>query len=146
MKLDPQGFKAAGVFLGVAIESSQKLTTNPKQIHGSRKWQGQQAPQKNRRRGAQGHEIHLFHEPKRSEFCEWQRERQSKAGVRGHGRICPLTSISSDSKDMAVGQHQWYHFGVGEFTTHFRTYFCGNWDVHWGYGGLTHGHIFGQGC
>ena len=20
---------------------------------------------------------------------------------------------------MAVGQHQWYHFGVGEFTTHF---------------------------
>ena len=28
------------------------------------------------------------------------------------------------------------HFGVGEFTTHFRTYFSG-WiesDVHWGYG------------
>ena len=29
------------------------------------------------------------------------------------------------------------HFGVGEFTTHFRTYFSGDWDVHWGYGGLT---------
>ena len=26
------------------------------------------------------------------------------------------------------------HFGVGEFTTHFRTYFSGDWDVHWGYG------------
>ena len=22
------------------------------------------------------------------------------------------------------------HFGVGEFTTHFRTYFSGDWDVH----------------
>ena len=26
------------------------------------------------------------------------------------------------------------HFGVGEFTTHFRTYFSGDWDVHWGTG------------
>ena len=25
------------------------------------------------------------------------------------------------------------HFGLGEFTTHFRTYFSGDWDVHWGY-------------
>ena len=25
------------------------------------------------------------------------------------------------------------HFGVGEFTTHFRTCFSGDWDVHWGY-------------
>ena len=31
------------------------------------------------------------------------------------------------------------HFGVGEFTTHFRTNFSGDWDVHWGYGVLTHG-------
>ena len=23
------------------------------------------------------------------------------------------------------GRNQWYHFGVGEFTTHFRTYFSG---------------------
>ena len=28
-------------------------------------------------------------------------------------------------RHLAVGQHQWYHFGVGEFTTHFRTYFSG---------------------
>ena len=33
------------------------------------------------------------------------------------------------------------HFGQGEFTTHFRTHFSGDWDVHWGYGILTHGHI-----
>ena len=26
-----------------------------------------------------------------------------------------------------------YHFGIGEFTTHFRTYFSGDWDVYWGY-------------
>ena len=24
------------------------------------------------------------------------------------------------------------HFGVGEFTTHFRLYFSGDWDVHLG--------------
>ena len=41
------------------------------------------------------------------------------------------------SLDLAVGQHE-YHFGVGEFTTHFRTYFSGDWDVHWGYGLLIH--------
>ena len=27
---------------------------------------------------------------------------------------------------------------VGEFTTYFRTYLSGDWDVHWGYGILTH--------
>ena len=30
---------------------------------------------------------------------------------------------------------------VGEFTTHFSQHFTGDWDVHWGYGILTHGHI-----
>ena len=29
--------------------------------------------------------------------------------------------------------------GIGEFTTHFRTYF-GDWQVHW-YGILSHGHF-----
>ena len=29
------------------------------------------------------------------------------------------------------------HFGVGEFTTHFMTYFSGDWDVHWEHGLLT---------
>ena len=42
---------------------------------------------------------------------------------------------------MAVGQNQWYHFGVGEFTTHFRTYSSGDWDVYWGCGVLTHGQM-----
>ena len=33
------------------------------------------------------------------------------------------------------------HSGVGEFT-HFRTYFSGDWDVHWGLTGvLTHGRV-----
>ena len=27
---------------------------------------------------------------------------------------------------------------------HFRTYFSGDWDVHWGYGILTHGHLKGR--
>ena len=30
---------------------------------------------------------------------------------------------------------------AGEFTTDLRTYFSGDWDVHWGYGILTHGHL-----
>ena len=34
------------------------------------------------------------------------------------------------------------HSGVGEFTTHFRTYFRGDWDVH--YVLLTHGHLDSQ--
>ena len=33
---------------------------------------------------------------------------------------------------------------VGELTTHFRTYFSGDWDVHWGYlCVLTHAHMSG---
>ena len=39
-------------------------------------------------------------------------------------------------KHVAAGQNQWYHFGVGEFTTHFRTYFSGDWEVHWEVTGL----------
>ena len=33
------------------------------------------------------------------------------------------------------------HFGIGEFSTHLRAYFSGDWDVHWGYGVLTHGQV-----
>ena len=49
---------------------------------------------------------------------------------------------------MAVGQNQWYHFGVGAPPS--LVYFSEDWDVHWGYGILTHGHIphymFCAGC
>ena len=41
---------------------------------------------------------------------------------------------------MIVGQNQWYHFGVG--APPILDYFSGDWDVHWGYRLLTHGHIF----
>ena len=49
-------------------------------------------------------------------------------------------SGSPDSylSDTAVGQNQWYHFGVG--APPILVYFSGDWDVHWGYGMLTHGH------
>ena len=36
-----------------------------------------------------------------------------------------------------LGSHYW----VGEFTTHVRTYFSGDWDVQWGYGSLTRGQL-----
>ena len=40
---------------------------------------------------------------------------------------------------MAVGQNQWYHFGVG--APPILVYFSGDWDVHSGYRILTHGHM-----
>ena len=39
--------------------------------------------------------------------------------------------------EVAVGQNQWYHFGIG--APPILVYFSGDWDVHWGYGILTHG-------
>ena len=43
---------------------------------------------------------------------------------------------------LAVGQLQWYHFGVG--APPILVYFSGDWDVHWVYGLLTHGHLAGS--
>ena len=43
---------------------------------------------------------------------------------------------------MAVGQNQWHHFGVG--APPILVYFSGDWDVHWWYEILTHGHICGE--
>ena len=36
-------------------------------------------------------------------------------------------------------QNQWYHFGIG--APPILIYFSGDWDVHWGYGVLTHVHL-----
>ena len=47
--------------------------------------------------------------------------------------------IRGTRSDMAVGQNQWYHFGVG--TPPILVYFSGDWDDHWGYGILTHSHM-----
>ena len=62
------------------------------------------------------------------------------------GLYTVLTSIVGQQgpQEVAVVQNQWdrSHFGVGEFTTHFRTYSSGDWDVHWGLTGvLTHGQV-----
>ena len=40
---------------------------------------------------------------------------------------------------MAMVQNQWYHFGIG--APPILVYFSPDWDVHRGYGVLTHGHI-----
>ena len=40
---------------------------------------------------------------------------------------------------IAAGQNPWYHFEVG--APPILVYFSGDWDVHWGYGALTHGHM-----
>ena len=46
-----------------------------------------------------------------------------------------FSSWDSITGHMAVGQNQWYHFGVG--APPILVYFSGDWDVHWGYGILT---------
>ena len=51
--------------------------------------------------------------------------------------ICTYASILC--MYMAVGQNQWYHFGAG--APPILVYFSEDWDVYWGYGLLTHGHI-----
>ena len=46
------------------------------------------------------------------------------------------------SSHMAMVQQQWYHFGIG--APPILVYFSGDWahwDVHWGYGVLTHGRM-----
>ena len=40
---------------------------------------------------------------------------------------------------LAVGQNQWYHFGIGALPI--LVYSSGDWDVHWRYAVLTHGHL-----
>ena len=60
-----------------------------------------------------------------------------KPRVDGYGRIPAIGSTPLKFWPRVKTQNQWYHFGVGESTTDFRTYFSGDWDVHWGYGILT---------
>ena len=40
---------------------------------------------------------------------------------------------------MAMVPNQWFHWGIGALPI--LVYFSGDWDVHWEYGALTHGHI-----
>ena len=55
--------------------------------------------------------------------------------------IGPSLGLSRRSDHLGVGQNQWDPILVCRCTTDFRTYFSGDWDVHWGYGLLTHSHL-----
>ena len=60
-------------------------------------------------------------------FCVGRFARRLKAEhCRPHKPSTPHTVTQ-----MAVGQNQWYHFGVG--APPILVYFSGDWDVHWGY-------------
>ena len=54
--------------------------------------------------------------------------------IRTGARECHLL------KNMAVGQNQWWHFGVG--APPILVYVSGDWDVLWGYGLWTHGYMW----
>ena len=58
--------------------------------------------------------------------------RQTRKDSLGHMNI-------HHGADVAVGQNQWYHFGVG--APPILVYFVRDWDVHWGHGILTHDHV-----
>ena len=54
---------------------------------------------------------------------------------------CKRKAMSEGMQHMAVGQNQWYHFGVG--APPILVYFSGDWDVHWGtIWILTRAHMF----
>ena len=80
-----------------------------------------------------------------------------------HWDVCPLTRLGVVGLSLCLGQSftpsrrpdsaavprleiwlwvntQWYHIGVGAPPV--LVNFGGDWDVHWGYGILTHGHMF----
>ena len=42
-----------------------------------------------------------------------------------------LKHVSQADGNLAVGQNQWYYFGIG--APPILVYFSGDWDVHWGY-------------
>ena len=56
-----------------------------------------------------------------------------------------ISAVLAKGQLATCGKPFWISFwGIGEFTTHFRLYFSGDWDVYCGYGMLTHGHLSGQ--
>ena len=59
-------------------------------------------------------------------------------GDPGRDKCACLTPLALNFY-LAVDQNQWYHFGVG--APPILVYFSGDWDVHWGYMILTHGHL-----
>ena len=52
------------------------------------------------------------------------------------GAPAAFVGLHGMDEQLAVGQNQWYHFGVG--APPILVYFSGDWDVQWGYGLLTH--------
>ena len=62
-------------------------------------------------------------------------EPQVDATCRGlRAELCLETQVSCADVAVVVKTSGIPFWGIGgEFTTHFRTYFSGDWDVHWGY-------------
>ena len=48
-----------------------------------------------------------------------------------------VSGVSQEMTTNGRGSTPTVPFGLGEFTAHFRTYFSGDWDVHWGDGPLS---------
>ena len=55
-------------------------------------------------------------------------------GLFCHGNRHRVQKGESSPREMAVGQNQWYHFGIG--APPILVDFSGDWDVHWGVRGF----------
>ena len=57
---------------------------------------------------------------------------EKKEAKKANALLTGLQTIAQFAgQEIAVGQNQWYHFGVGP--PPILVYFSGDWDVHWGY-------------
>ena len=80
--------------------------------------------------------------PRTKTTSTWTRNRQ-EWGSWTEWSSCTKTCDGGQKRHAAYGScaHEWLwlktvlgsHFGVGEFTTHFRTNIGGDWDVAWGH-------------
>ena len=77
--------------------------------------------------------------PKPPPRLTWKQNRhkltEQSSSLAGRGRRC----YSGCSQ--ATAKWLWLSKPMVLFLTHFRTYFSGDWDVHWEYGPLTHGQV-----
>ena len=76
-----------------------------------------------------------------ADFVVWS----TNWGLKDLQKLARSTSKRPSSEVCPIMRHgmyvanQWYHFGVG--APPILVYFGGDWDVHWGYGVLTRGHM-----
>ena len=81
---------------------------------------------------------YLYHGLAKRGACNCKPSDQRGLPLLGPLVTCSLIDCGLQ-KDLAVGQNQRYHVGLG--APPILVYFSQDWDVHWGYKALTHCHL-----